>query len=163
MAAAVILTSSVRSNAILPRTKSNVENLISEIPPFFQEVILICHEPALFLPLIKDRARILTPYYKNKEKGHLSSLHTSLALAMSDEVWLLHEHYAFPGMQTFKQLKSIKSRTNSHAILFARNKENLLVFSLFDKRVLKTLERLLKNDKIETKDFLNQIHCIQAP
>jgi hypothetical protein len=158
MTAAVILTNPIIDDMSDPIKKANVVHLISEIKPYFHEIILISDCHSFYLPHVKEEVRILKPYHKGNER--LAALHTSLSLAASEDVWLLHESKKFPGIQLFKQLKTLKNRTNSQSVLFEQKNHNPLLYSLFDKSVLKFLDKLLASNKDHIDYFMNQINYI---
>lgn len=155
MTAAVILTENIQDTPILKSRERSAVHLIKELKLFFNEIILISDQPSIYLPYVKDSARILSPYYKGFEP--LSSLHASLSLAVSDEVWLLHESTGFPGIQLFEELRTAKKLLNCQSVILDHSLASFQ-FGLFDKSVLGILERLLVNNDGRLELFLNQIN-----
>ncbi|MDR7073740.1 hypothetical protein [Fictibacillus barbaricus] len=160
MTAAVILTIPIQDAQIHMFNKTKIIELISEIKPFFSEIIVISDHPSSYLPYVKDRARILTPY--QKRNGLLSSLYTALSLTKSEDVWILHEAMKFPGIHLFSELKALKDKKNSPAVIFDEKYKNSFLYSMFDKRVLKHLNNIVANSKTHVDLFLNQINYTQA-
>ncbi|MFG6493908.1 hypothetical protein P8610_00980 [Fictibacillus sp. UD] len=154
MTAAVILTE------IQPAShKTNtVPHILQELEPYFQEKILISNQPSLYLPFVKNQARILVPFYKGADP--LSSLHTSLSLAVSDEVWLLHESKGFSGIHTFKEMKKTKEYFQTQGILYQEESKTCFTNSLFDKSVLSVLQKQLSENNKDTAKFLRQINYV---
>ncbi|WNB93188.1 hypothetical protein [Bacillus sp. NEB1478] len=155
MTAAVIMTTPIKNAQFFMCNKSKLVDLIFEIKPYFSEIILISDRPSSYLPYVKDSARILTPYYKGNSQ--LASLYTALSLSSSENVWLLHEKMQVPDIQLFSKIKALKDRKNSPAVIFDQKDKESLLYSMFDKRVINDLNKILtiKNHTIE--QFINQI------
>ncbi len=153
MTAAVILTECHTTHK-----RNSVQNILKDLEPFFEEKILITHQPSLYLPFVKDQVRILTPYFEGTNS--LSSLHTSLSLAVSDEVWLLHESNNFPGIHIFNEMKKAKKHFHTQAVLFQEDSKTCLVYSLFDKSVLSVLQEQLSRKNNDIGQFLHKINYV---
>jgi molybdopterin-guanine dinucleotide biosynthesis protein A len=158
--AAVILTEISETKTLSKNDKSAVVGLISELQPYFKEIIVVSDQPAVYLPYVKDTARILTPFYKGMDP--LSSLHAALSLAISDDVWILHEAFPFPGINTFKEIKTLKENSNSQCAVYDKKNPNLL-YSIFDKRVLHILDEAINTNSNRIADFFNHIDCTYFP
>lgn len=154
MTAAVILTETYTGS----HKTNTLPLLLQELHPYFQEKILITDEPSLYLPFVKNQARILVPFYK--EADPLSSLHTSLSLAVSKEVLLLHESNGFSGIHTFKEIKKAKEYFQTQGVLYQEDSKSSLTNSLFDKSVLSVLQKQLSVNNKDTADFLRQINYV---
>lgn len=159
MTAAVILTDKESTSSLCK--KISVLPLIDELRPYFHEIILTTSKPALYLPVVKDQARILKPYFKGPDP--LPSLHSSLSLAASDTVWLLHELEDYPGIQLFKELFSLKQSVQSQAVLCYSEPNISFVHGIYDRSVLNVLhETLNKEEKYDDhgENFLQQINYV---
>jgi molybdenum cofactor guanylyltransferase len=160
MTAAVILTEINESKPLSKNDKSAVVSLISELQPYFKEIIVVSDQPAVYLPYVKDSARILTPFYKGMDP--LYSLHAALSLAISDGVWVLHEAFPFPGINTFKEIKTLKENSNSQCAVYDKKNPSLL-YSIFDKSVLPVLDEAINTNSNRITDFFNHIDCTYFP
>jgi molybdopterin-guanine dinucleotide biosynthesis protein A len=154
--AAVILTKLNESKPLSKDDKSAVVSLISELKPYFKEIIVVSDQPAVYLPYVKDTTRILTPFYKGMDP--LSSLHAAISLAISNDVWILHEAVPFPGINTYKEIKTLKEKSGSQCAIFDKNNPSL-IYSLFDKSVLPVLEEALITKRNQIADILRSINC----
>jgi molybdopterin-guanine dinucleotide biosynthesis protein A len=158
--AAVILTEISDSKPLSKEDKSAVVSLISELKPYFKEIIVINDQPAVYLPYVKDTARILTPFYKGMEP--LSSLHAAISLAISNDVWILHEAFPFPGINSFKEITFLKESSGSQCAVYDKKNPSLL-YSILDKSVLSVLYEALHTNSNRLDHFFNQTDCTYFP
>lgn len=160
MTAAVILTEISDSKTLLKEDKSAVVSLISELKPYFKEIIVINDHPAVYLPYVKDTARILTPYYKVRDP--LSSIHAAISLAISDDVWILHEAFPFPGIKIFKEIMLMKESSGSQCAVYDKKNPSLL-YSILDKSVLSVLYEAIHKNSNRLDHLFNQTDCTYYP
>ncbi|MCM3717893.1 hypothetical protein [Fictibacillus phosphorivorans] len=154
MTAAVILTEPSKSNPLSYGDKSAVVRIIIELTPYFKEIIVITEQPRAYLPYVKDSARILTPFYKGLKP--LSFIYAALSLAISEEIWILHESFPFPGIHTFKEIKRLKDSKGSQCAVYDTNHKDLL-YSILDKRVVSVLYEVMTTGN-QIADFYNHIN-----
>jgi molybdenum cofactor guanylyltransferase len=158
--AAVILTEFNESKPLSKNDKSAVVSLISELKPYFKEIIVVSDQPSVYLPYVKDTARILTPYYKVRDP--LSSIHAALSLAISDDVWILHEAFSFPGITTFNEILLLKESSGSQCAVYEKKNPSLL-YSIVDKSVLSVLYEAIHKKSNRLTHFFNQTYCTYFP
>jgi molybdenum cofactor guanylyltransferase len=152
--AAIILTDSSQMETAYVYKEPTAIHLIKELKPHFKEIIMISEKPSYYLPYVRDSVRILSPFHKGKEP--LSSLHACLSLAYSRDVWLLHENEHFPGYHAFRKMKKFQNKTGVPCVVYHKDRKNLL-YSIINKRVLPSLEELLRQEKQDIDCFLKRI------
>jgi molybdenum cofactor guanylyltransferase len=157
MTAAVILTDRDRSKPVILSGKPAVTKLIYELSPHFKEIIIVTEKPSIYLPYVKDTVRLLSPFYKGMEP--LSSLHASLSLTFSQNVWLLHENEGFPGYQFFAYLRTKQKKNNLNSVI-CHSRKGCLLYSLFNKKVLNILDEMLSSSDPSVPRFLDKINSI---
>lgn len=160
MTTAVILTEISDSETLSKENKSAVVSLISELKPYFKEIIVVSNQPAVYLPYVKDTARILTPFYKGKDP--LSSMYAAISLATSDKVWILHEAFPFPGINTFKEIMLMKESSGSQCAVYDQNNPSLL-YSILDKSVLSVLYEAIHTNSNRLDYLFNETDCTYFP
>ncbi|MQR95325.1 hypothetical protein [Fictibacillus phosphorivorans] len=154
MTTAVILTETYTGS----HNTNTLPLLLQELDPYFKEKILITDQPSLYLPFVNNQARILVPFYKRADP--LSSLHTALSLALSNEVWLIHESKGFSGIHIFEEIKKAKEYFQTQGVLYQEDSKTSLTNSLFDKSVLRVLQKQLSINIKDTAKFLRQINYV---